>query len=254
MMQFPILSLLTFLPLVGALFILTIRGDAGVVARNARNVALWTSMINFLLSLFIWVNFDSSTAKFQFVEESQWMPAFGINYKLGVDGISMLFVLLTTLLTPICVLSSWECIRVRIKEYMISFLIMETFMIGMFCALDMVVFYVFFEAVLIPMFVIIGVWGGPRRVYAAFKFFLYTLAGSVLMLLAILAMYFDAGTTDIPTLMEYPLPVAMQTWLWLACFASFAVKVPMVTKPMCATDEYAISFFMSSCASATSEV
>ena len=227
MMQFPILSLLTFLPLVGALFILTIRGDAGVVARNARNVALWTSMINFLLSLFIWVSFDSSTAKFQFVEESQWMPAFGINYKLGVDGISMLFVLLTTLLTPICVLSSWECIRVRIKEYMISFLIMETFMIGMFCALDMVVFYVFFEAVLIPMFVIIGVWGGPRRVYAAFKFFLYTLAGSVLMLLAILAMYFDAGTTDIPTLMTHRFPAVLQAWMWLAFFASFAVKIPM---------------------------
>ena len=227
MTQFPILSLLTFLPLVGALFILTIRGDAEVVARNARNVALWTSMINFLLSLFIWVNFDSSTAKFQFVEESQWMPAFGINYKLGVDGISMFFVLLSTLLTPVCVLASWESIQARIKEYMISFLIMETFMIGMFSALDMVVFYVFFEAVLIPMFVIIGVWGGPRRVYAAFKFFLYTLAGSVLMLLAILAMYFDAGTTDIPTLMTHRFPAAVQAWMWLAFFASFAVKIPM---------------------------
>ncbi|HEX9569409.1 MAG TPA: NADH-quinone oxidoreductase subunit M [Rhodospirillales bacterium] len=227
MTQFPILSLLTFLPLVGALFILTIRGDAEVVARNARNVALWTSMINFLLSLFIWVNFDSSTAKFQFVEESQWMPAFGINYKLGVDGISMFFVLLSTLLTPVCVLASWESIQARIKEYMISFLIMETFMIGMFSALDMVVFYVFFEAVLIPMFVIIGVWGGPRRVYAAFKFFLYTLAGSVLMLLAILAMYFDAGTTDIPTLMTHRFPAAFQAWMWLAFFASFAVKIPM---------------------------
>ena len=227
MTQFPILSLLTFLPLVGALFILTIRGDAEVVARNARNVALWTSMINFLLSLFVWVNFDSSTAKFQFVEESQWMPAFGINYKLGVDGISMFFVLLSTLLTPVCVLASWESIQARIKEYMISFLIMETFMIGMFSALDMVVFYVFFEAVLIPMFVIIGVWGGPRRVYAAFKFFLYTLAGSVLMLLAILAMYFDAGTTDIPTLMTHRFPAAFQAWMWLAFFASFAVKIPM---------------------------
>jgi len=227
MTQGPILSLLTFLPMVGALFILTIRGDAEVVARNARNVALWTSMINFLLSLVIWVNFDSSTAKFQFVEESQWMPAFGITYKLGVDGISMFFVLLSTLLTPICVLASWESIQTRIKEYMISFLIMETFMIGMFCALDMVVFYVFFEAVLIPMFVIIGVWGGPRRVYAAFKFFLYTLAGSVLMLLAILAMYFDANTTDIPTLMAHRFPAALQAWMWLAFFASFAVKIPM---------------------------
>ncbi len=227
MSHFPILSLLTFLPMVGAIFILTIRGDADVVARNARNVALWTSMINFLLSLFVWINFDSNTAKFQFVEESTWMPAFGITYKLGVDGISMLFVLLSTLLTPICVLSSWECIKVRIKEYMVSFLIMETFMVGMFCALDLVVFYVFFEAVLIPMFVIIGVWGGPRRVYAAFKFFLYTLAGSVLMLLAILAMYFDANTTDIPTMMTHHFPVALQAWLWLAFFASFAVKIPM---------------------------
>jgi NADH-quinone oxidoreductase subunit M len=227
MTHFPILSLLIFLPMVGALFILAIRGEADVVARNARNVALWTSVINFLLSLFIWINFDPNTSAFQFVEESQWMPAFGIDYKLGVDGISMLFVLLTTLLTPICVLSSWECIQVRIKEYMISFLIMETFMIGMFCALDLVVFYVFFEAVLIPMFVIIGVWGGPRRVYAAFKFFLYTLAGSVLMLLAILAMYFDANTTDIPTLMTHHFPATLQAWLWLAFFASFAVKIPM---------------------------
>ncbi len=227
MTNFPILSLLTFLPMVGALFILTIRGDGDVVARNARNVALWTSMINFVLSLFIWINFDANTAKFQFVEESQWMPAFGITYKLGVDGISMFFVLLSTLLTPVCVLASWESIQTRIKEYMISFLVMETFMVGMFCALDMVVFYVFFEAVLIPMFVIIGVWGGPRRVYAAFKFFLYTLAGSVLMLLAILAMYFDANTTDIPTLMAHRFPAALQAWMWLAFFASFAVKIPM---------------------------
>jgi len=184
-------------------------------------------VINFLLSLFIWINFDTSTANFQFVEEAQWMPAFGITYKLGVDGISMFFVLLSTLLTPVCVLASWECIEVRIKEYMISFLTMETFMVGMFCALDLVVFYVFFEAVLIPMFVIIGVWGGPRRVYAAFKFFLYTLAGSVLMLLAILAMYFDANTTDIPTLMTYRFPATLQAWMWLAFFASFAVKIPM---------------------------
>jgi NADH-quinone oxidoreductase subunit M len=227
MSHIPYLSLLTFLPTVGAILILTIRGEPGVVARNARNVAMWTATINFVLSLFVWINFDKTTAAFQFVEEAQWMPAFGITYKLGVDGISMLFVLLTTLLTPICVLASWESIQTRVKEYMISFLIMETFMIGMFCALDLVVFYIFFEAVLIPMFVIIGVWGGPRRVYAAFKFFLYTLAGSVLMLLAILAMYFDAGTTDIPNLMAHRFPVALQAWMWLAFFASFAVKVPM---------------------------
>ena len=227
MSQLPILSLLTFLPLVGAVFILSIRGEAEVVARNARHVALWTSLINFLLSLFVWVHFDTTTADFQFVEFAVWMPAFNISYKMGIDGISMLFVLLTTLLTPICVLASWESIQDRVKEYMISFLVLETFMVGMFCALDMVVFYIFYEAVLIPMFVIIGVWGGPRRVYASFKFFLYTLAGSVLMLLALLAMYFDSGSTDIPTLMAHQFPAGMQTWLWLAFFASFAVKIPM---------------------------
>jgi NADH-quinone oxidoreductase subunit M len=227
MTQFPILSLLTFLPLVGAVFILTIRGGDDVVARNARNVALWTSLINFMMSLFIWVNFDTSTADFQFVEYAVWMPDFNINYKMGIDGISMLFVLLTTLLTPICILASWENIKVRVKEYMISFLVLETFMIGMFCALDMVVFYIFFEAVLIPMFLIIGVWGGPRRVYASFKFFLYTLAGSVLMLLALLTMYYSSGSTDIPTLMTHRFPPSLQTWMWLAFFASFAVKIPM---------------------------
>ncbi len=228
MQNFPLLSLLIFLPLVGAVLILVLaHGDEAVVARNSRWTALWTSAINFLLSLFVWVHFDTTTADFQFVEYAVWMPAFNINYKMGIDGISMLFVLLTTLLTPICVLSSWECIQHRVKEYMISFLVLETFMIGMFCALDMVVFYIFFEAVLIPMFVIIGVWGGPGRVYAAFKLFLYTLLGSVLMLLALLAMYFTSGSTDIPTLMAYRFPVEMQTWLWLAFFASFAVKIPM---------------------------
>jgi NADH-quinone oxidoreductase subunit M len=227
MSQFPILSLLTFLPLVGAAFILIIRGDSEVVARNARHVALWTSLINFLLSLFIWVNFDTTTADYQFVETAAWMPAYNINYKMGIDGISMLFVLLTTLLTPICILASWENIRVRVKEFMIAFLVLETFMIGMFCAMDMVVFYIFFEAVLIPMFLIIGVWGGPNRVYASFKFFLYTLAGSVLMLLAIMAMYFEAGTTDILALTAYRFPADLQIWLWLAFFASFAVKIPM---------------------------
>ena len=228
MQNFPLLSLLIFLPLVGAVLILVLaRGDEEVVARNSRWTALWTAGINFFLSLFVWVHFDTTTADFQFVEYAAWMPAFNINYKMGIDGISMLFVLLTTLLTPICILASWENIQHRVKEYMISFLVLETFMIGMFCALDMVVFYIFFEAVLIPMFVIIGVWGGPGRVYAAFKLFLYTLLGSVLMLLALLAMYFIAGTTDIPTLMAYRFPVETQTWLWLAFFASFAVKIPM---------------------------
>ncbi len=228
MSQFSILSLIIFLPLAGAGFILLgNRGDEEVAARDARNVALWTSGITFILSLFLWYNFNTETAEFQFVEKAEWMPGLNISYHLGVDGISMLFVLLTTLLTPICVLASWRSITTHVKEYMIAFLIMETMMVGMFSALDLVVFYIFFEGVLIPMFLIIGVWGGGRRVYAAFKFFLYTLAGSVLMLLAILAMYFEAGTTDIPTLMAYNFPPDMQRWLWLAFFASFAVKVPM---------------------------
>ena len=227
MNSFPILSLLTFIPLIGAGFILTIRGDADVVSRNARYVALWTSMAVFLLSILLWINFDTTTSDFQFVEHAAWMPEFNISYHMGVDGISMLFVLLAALLTPICIIASWESITERVKEYMISFLILETIMIGMFSALDLIVFYIFFEAVLIPMYLIIGVWGGPRRVYAAIKFFLYTLLGSVLMLLAMLAMYSEAGTTDITTLLTYNFPESMQTWLWLAFFASFAVKVPM---------------------------
>ena len=228
MSGFPILSLVTFLPLAGALFILTIRDvDQAIVARNARYVALWASSINFLLSLYLWFNFDGSTSAFQFVEKAEWMPVFELSYHMGVDGISVLFVMLTTLLTPICILASWDTIKDRVKEYMISFLILETLMVGMFCALDLVVFYIFFEGVLIPMFMIIGIWGGPRRVYSAFKLFLYTLAGSVLMLLAMFAMYFDAGTTDITKLLTHGFPTDMQNWLWLAFFASFAVKVPM---------------------------
>ena len=223
----PILSLLTFLPLVGALFIFSIRGDKETVALNARSVALWTTGINFFLSLYIWFNFDPSTADFQFVEKVEWMPVLGLQYHMGIDGISMLFVLLTTLLSPICILASWEAIQTRVKEYMISFLILETLMVGMFCALDLMVFYIYFEGVLIPMFLIIGIWGGPRRVYAAFKLFLYTLLGSVLMLLAMFAMYVDAGTTDIVQLMNHNFPAELQTWLFLAFFASFAVKVPM---------------------------
>jgi NADH-quinone oxidoreductase subunit M len=215
----PLLSLVTFLPLVGAAIIL--------VTRNARNVALWTSLVTFALSLLLWIEFDPDVSDFQFVEKAQWIPAFGITYHMGVDGISMFFVLLSTLLTPICVLASWEAIESRVKEYMISFLVLETLMVGTFSALDFVLFYVFFEGVLIPMFLIIGVWGGPRRVYSAFKFFLYTLTGSVLMLLAILAIFFETGTTDVPTLMQAHLPSGMQKWLWLAFFASFAVKVPM---------------------------
>ena len=227
MNDFPILSLLIVLPLVGAGFVMVTRGEPEVVARNARWGALWASSVTFFLSLYLWFYFDTSTAEFQFVEKLNWMPDFNFSYHVGVDGISMLFILLTTLLTPICVLASWENITDRVKEYMIAFLVMESLMVGMFSALDLVVFYFFFEGVLIPMFLIIGVWGGSRRVYAAFKFFLYTLLGSVLMLLAMLAIYFDAGTTDIPTLLGHGFPTGLQTWLWLAFFASFAVKVPM---------------------------
>ena len=227
MSDFPILSIIIFfIPLSGVLLILMIRGEEEIVARNARNVALWTSSINFLMSLFLWVGFDTSTAAFQFEESLQWEGAF-FSYRVGVDGISMLFVLLTTLLTPICVLASVEAIKTRVKEYMIAFLIMETMMVGMFCALDLVLFYIFFEGVLIPMFLVIGVWGGPRRIYAAFKFFLFTLVGSVLMLVAILTMYLTAGTTDIPALMAHGFSPALQNWLWLAFLASFAVKLPM---------------------------
>ncbi len=223
----PLLSLVTFLPLLGAGFILFIRGEPDIVARNARYVALWTSLITFALSLFVWFGFERGTAEFQFVEKVEWLPEFNIGYHMGVDGISMPFVLLSTLLTPLCVLASWDAVKTRVKEYMIAFLVLETMMVGMFCALDFIVFYIFFEAVLIPMFLIIGIWGGQRRVYAAFKFFLYTLAGSLLMMLAMLTMYFTAGTADIPTLMAHGFPREMQIWLWLAFFASFAVKVPM---------------------------
>jgi NADH-quinone oxidoreductase subunit M len=189
-------------------------------------VALLTTVFTFILSLFIWIGFDKSYAGFQMVEKMPWLDS-GISYHMGVDGISMLFVILTTFLMPLCILASWVSIESRVKEYMIAFLILETLMIGVFCALDMVLFYVFFEAGLIPMFIIIGVWGGKRRVYASFKFFLYTLTGSVLMLLAMMAMFWQAGTTDIPTLLTHVFPPQMQFWLWIAFFASFAVKMPM---------------------------
>ena len=224
----PLLTLTTFLPVLGAIFILIFaRGEDQIVARNAKQTALAVSGVTFLLSLLIWQSFDPTTADFQLVEKHNWLPEIGIAYHMGVDGISMLFVILSTLLTPICILASWDAIQNRVKEYMVAFLVLETMMIGMFCALDMILFYMFFEAVLIPMFIIIGVWGGANRVYAAFKLFLYTLAGSVLMLLAIIAMYYQAGTTDIPTLMAETFTPEMQFWLWLAFFASFAVKVPM---------------------------
>ena len=224
---FPILSIVTWLPLVGALFILTVRGEDEVVARNARWAALWTSLIVFAISLVLWARFDVNEPGFQFQESLAWLPEFGVGYRMGVDGISVLFVLLSTALVPICILASWESITTRVREYMIAFLVLETMMVGMFSAQDFVVFYMFFEGVLIPMFLIIGIWGGPRRVYASFKFFLYTLAGSILMLLALLAIWYSAGTTDLAVLMQAQFPGRMQTWLFLAFFASFAVKVPM---------------------------
>lgn len=226
MTAWPILSLVTFLPLVGVLLILFINDDSENARRNIRAIALLTTIFTFIISLFIWTGFDNSQSGFQFVEKVAWLDS-GISYHMGVDGISMLFVILTTFLMPLCILASWESIEKRVKAYMIAFLLLETLMIGVFCALDIVLFYVFFEAGLIPMFIIIGVWGGKRRVYASFKFFLYTLAGSVLMLLAIMAMLFQSGTTDIPTLLTHNFPASMQTWLWLAFFASFAVKMPM---------------------------
>jgi NADH-quinone oxidoreductase subunit M len=227
MQNWPLLTLVTFLPLLGVLFILVLRGEAEAVARNARWIALWTSLIVLLLSLVLWADFDPTQPDFQFVEQAVWLPGFHIAYHMGIDGISLFFVLLSTFLTPICVAASWASITQRVKEYMIAFLVMETLMVGMFAALDFVVFYIFFEGVLIPMFLIIGIWGGPRRVYAAFKFFLYTLLGSVLMLLAILAIYYQVGSTDIVEALNKGVAPQLQTWLWLAFFASFAVKVPM---------------------------
>ncbi|MEL6963436.1 MAG: NADH-quinone oxidoreductase subunit M, partial [Pseudomonadota bacterium] len=227
MSDWPLLSLVIFLPLAGAGFILMIRGEEEVVNQNAKAVALWTAGITFLLSLMIWGNFDNARSDFQLVERYEWLTGLGINYHVGVDGISLFLVLLSTLTTLVCIGVSWESVQVRVKEYMVAFLVMETFMVGVFCALDFVLFYIFFEGILIPMFLIIGVWGGPNRIYSAFKFFLYTLLGSVLFLIAILVMYLQEGTTDIPSLMTATFDPALQKWLWLAMFASFAVKVPM---------------------------
>ncbi len=227
MIDYPILSLMTFLPLLGVLFIAFIRGQEAVVARNARFVALYTSLFTLAISIFVFINFNRNEEALQFVEYFQWFEGFNIAYHMGIDGLSVFFVLLSTLLTPICILCSWSSITKNVREYMAAFLVLETFMLGMFCAQDFVLFYIFFEAVLIPMFIIIGVWGGARRVYAAFKLFLYTLLGSVLMLIALLYLYSVAGTTNISDLYGLGLSENIQIWLFLAFFASFAVKVPM---------------------------
>jgi NADH-quinone oxidoreductase subunit M len=226
MASWPILSVTTFLPLAGVAWIMLVYSDGVAEQRNARWVALWTTLITFGVSLILVWRFDAGSFEFQFIERRPWLGG-AINYHMGVDGISLPFVILTTALMPICIIASWGAIQTRVKEYMIAFLALETLMVGTFSALDLVLFYLFFEGGLIPMFLIIGVWGGPRRLYASFKFFLYTLLGSVLMLLAIMAMYWDAGTTDIATLLKHGFPANLQHWAWLAFFASFAVKMPM---------------------------
>jgi NADH-quinone oxidoreductase subunit M len=226
MTTWPILSVVTFLPLVGALIIYISRGDDEAARRNSRWIALWTTIVTFAISLMLVWRFDLAQTDFQFVEKASWL-ATGITYHMGIDGISLPLIILTTAIMPLCIIASWRSVTLRVREYMMAFLILETLMVGTFSALDLVLFYLFFEGGLIPMFLIIGVWGGPRRVYASFKFFLYTFLGSVLMLLAIMALYWNAGTTDIPTLMHTAVPRSLQTWAWLAFFASFAVKMPM---------------------------
>ena len=222
-----LLSGLIVLPLLAALAIgFLLHGDDEAAKSNARGVALGATVLTFLLSLAAWAKFNPASPEFQLVESAAWLPG-GIGFKLGVDGISLPFILLTSFLMPLCILASWESVQTRVREYMIAFLVLEALMIAVFAALDLLFFYIVFEGGLIPMFLIIGVWGGKNRVYAAFKFFLYTLAGSLLMLLAIMAMYWQAGTTDITVLLHTAFAPAMQKWLWLAFFASFAVKMPM---------------------------
>ncbi|AQX19808.1 NADH-quinone oxidoreductase subunit M [Bartonella sp. WD16.2] len=223
MTDWPILSTVTFLPLVGVFLILLIKDDTEVEKHNIRNVAFFTSVFVFIISLIIWMRFDNTNSDFQMVEKFDWLES-GISYHMGVDGISILFVVLSAFLLPFCILASRENIKDRLKAYMIAFLLLEVAIIGVFCALDAMLFYVFFEGSLIPMFIIIGVWGGARRVYASMKFFLYTLLGSVLMLVAIMAMYWEAGTLDIPTLLTYQFSTHMQMWLWLAFLLLLQLK------------------------------
>jgi NADH-quinone oxidoreductase subunit M len=226
MTDWPILSIMIFLPLTGVMFISSIYGDKKTVARNAKNVALLTTATIFFLSLNLLSYFDAKNGGFQIQEQYEWIKGAGISLHLGLDGISLFFVILSAFLSLICVIMSWKQEH-RVKEYMICFLLMETMMIGMFCALDLVLFYIFFEGVLIPMFIIIGIWGGDNKIYAAFKFFLYTLLGSLLMLIAVLYIYNQTGTMDIPELLKADFAKDAQKWLWLAMFASFAIKIPM---------------------------
>ena len=223
-MNFPILSTLIFLPLISSFFILLTKDKK--YNNSSIYISLFSSIATFFLSLFLWYSLDINSSEFQFVEEKSWINNF-IKFKLGIDGISILFIVLTTFITPICIISCVNSVKIRVKEFLIAILILETFMIGVFCSLDLVIFYLFFEAGLIPMFLIIGVWGGPRRVYSAFKFFLFTLLGSVLMLVAIIVIYWLTGTTDITQIYEIKIPKEYQNILWLAFFSSFAVKMPM---------------------------
>ncbi len=223
MMNFPIISSLILLPSIGALFLFFINSKN---TTGIKYVSLFVSIINFLISIYLWLIFDQSSYEFQFVESRVWIKDF-INYKVGVDGISILFIILTTFITPLCILSVNSSIKNRLKEFLIAILLMETLMIGVFCSLDLVIFYLFFEGGLIPMFLIIGIWGGERRVYSAFKFFLFTLLGSVLMLIAVISIYWIAGTTDVEELYKLGIDPKYQNLLWLAFFSSFAVKTPM---------------------------
>ena len=223
-MNFPILSTVVFLPLLGSIFIFLSKRQKN--NRSHIYVSLFTSFANLLLCIFLWYSFDKNYVGFQFIEEHDWISGF-IKFKLGIDGISVLFIVLTAFIIPICIISCVNSVKNRIKEFLIAILILETFMIGVFCSLDLVIFYLFFEAGLIPMFLIIGVWGGPRRVYSAFKFFLFTLLGSVLMLVAIISIYWMTGTTDLIQIYEIKIPKEFQYILWLAFFSSFAVKMPM---------------------------
>ena len=225
-MNFPILSAIIFIPLIGAFFIFVTKGIQKNVEKNSKYVAIFSSLTNFLLSIFLWYSFDTTTADFQFVEKKNWIEGF-INFQLGVDGISILFILLTTFIAPVCIFSAIHSIKFKIKEFLIAILVMETLMLGVFCSLDLVIFYLFFEGGLIPMFLIIGIWGGPKRVYSAFKFFLFTLLGSVLMLVAIISIYWITGTSDVIKLLDIRIPTEYQYLLWLAFFSSFAVKLPM---------------------------
>jgi len=225
-MNFPILSIIIFLPLVGVLFILLNSGDEIKVKKTSFRVSLLTSLLVFIMSLFLWLQFDNTTKDFQFIENKKWIVDF-INYRVGVDGISILFVVLTAFITPICIVATYNSVTNRTKDFFIALLVMETMMLGVFCSLDLFIFYLFFEAGLIPMFLIVGIWGGIRRVYAAFKFFLYTLFGSVFMLVAIIFIYLETGTTDIQAILSFNIDQKYQYWLWLGFFASFAVKTPM---------------------------